>query len=126
MLKLFKVSGDSLLPAYRDGDFVLASKIPYLFSAVQGGDVVVFRHQVYGTMIKVIDSIIPDTGEIRVVGIHDHSVDSREFGSIRRRDILGKVIWHIKRQSNAQPINGRNNAAKRRRSGKKIDRRNPS
>jgi signal peptidase I len=126
MLRLLKVSGDSLHPTYRDGDFVLASKIPYLFGAVQRGDVVVFRHQVYGTMIKMIDSITPDTGEIRVVGIHDHSVDSREFGTIRRRDILGKVIWHIKKQSDAQPINEQKDAAKKRRSRKKHGRRNPT
>jgi signal peptidase I len=126
MLRLFKVSGDSLLPTYHQGDFVLASKIPYLFGTVQRGDVIVFRHRAYGTLIKTVASVTPEADEIRVIGTHDHSVDSREFGAIRRGDILGKVIWHIKRQSHAQPINGRNNAAKRRRSGKKIDRRNPS
>jgi signal peptidase I len=97
MLKLLKVSGDSLLPIYRDGDFVLASKIPYLFGTITPGDVVVFRHKVYGTMIKKVQSVVPDKGEIYVVGIHENSVDSRQFGAINRRDVVGKVIGHIKR-----------------------------
>jgi signal peptidase I len=97
MLKLLKVSGDSLLPMYRDGDFVLASKIPYLFGTIMPGDVVVFRHKVYGTMIKKVQSVVPDKGEIYVVGTHENSVDSRQFGAINKRDVVGKVIGHIKR-----------------------------
>jgi signal peptidase I len=97
MLKLLKVSGDSLLPMYRDGDFVLASKIPYLFGTIMPGDVVVFRHKVYGTMIKKVQSVVPDKGEIYVVGTHENSVDSRQFGTINKRDVVGKVIGHIKR-----------------------------
>lgn len=97
MLKLLKVSGDSLLPMYRDGDFVLASKIPYLFGTIMPGDVVVFRHKAYGTMIKKVQSVVPDKGEIYVVGTHENSVDSRQFGTINKRDVVGKVIGHIKR-----------------------------
>lgn len=98
MLKLLKVSGHSLLPAYRDGDFVLVSKIPYLFARVQRGDVVAFRHPAHGTMIKIVEGVTPDTGEIQVVGTHEHSVDSRSFGAIREKDVIGKVIGHIKKQ----------------------------
>jgi signal peptidase I len=97
MLKLLKVSGNSLLPLYRDGDFVLVSKIPYLFGAIRRGDVVVFRHDVYGTMIKKVESIAPDKDEIMVIGTQENSVDSRRFGVISERDVLGKVIWHIRK-----------------------------
>ena len=114
MLKLFKVSGDSLLPTYRQGDFVLASKIPYLFGTVQRGDVIVFRHRAYGPLIKTVASVAPEADEIRVIGTHDHSVDSREFGAIRRGDILGKVIWHIKKRSDAQRANERNDVTQKR------------
>lgn len=97
MLKLLKVSGDSLLPTYRDGDFVLLSKIPYLFAPISQGDVIAFRNQTYGTMIKKVQSVLPDKDEIRVVGTHEHSVDSRRFGAISKKDVLGKVIWHVKK-----------------------------
>jgi signal peptidase I len=97
MLKLLKVSGDSLLPMYRHGDFVLVSKIPYFLGPITPGDVIVFRHKVYGTMIKKVQSVVPDKGEIYVVGNHENSVDSRQFGAINKRDVVGKVIGHIKR-----------------------------
>lgn len=97
MLKLLKVSGDSLLPMYRDGDFVLVSKIPYLFGTITHGDVIVFRHKGYGTMVKKVQTFVPDKDEIYVVGIHENSVDSRQFGPINKKDVVGKVIGRLKR-----------------------------
>jgi signal peptidase I len=96
MLKLLRVAGNSLLPTFCDGDFVLVSKIPYLFASIRAGDIIAFRHSEYGTMIKQVDSVRLDKDEIQVVGTHVYSVDSRRFGPIHTRDVLGKVIWHIK------------------------------
>lgn len=84
-------------PEYREGDFVLISKIPFIFSPPHPGDVVAFRHAQYGTMIKRINTISPDGQEIFVVGNHPLSVDSYRFGAIHREDILGKVLWHVKK-----------------------------
>jgi len=97
MFKLLKVSGDSLYPAYQEGDFVLASRIPLLFGKLKRGDVIVFRHRVYGTLIKIVDGVVPDQDEIYVVGTHETSVDSRRLGAISHNDVVGKVIWHIKK-----------------------------
>jgi len=96
MCKLLKVVEHSLSPAYQDGDFVLVSKIPYLFGPLRPGDVVAFRHRAYGTLIKIVAAVAPDGDEIHVVGTHDLSKDSRDFGPIRRRDVLGQVVWHVK------------------------------
>jgi len=93
MIKFIKVTGDSLSPAYTEGDYVMLVTYP-LFS-FKRGDTIVFRHPDYGTMIKDIDSI--DSDKIFVVGTHLHSVDSRQFGPIERCDVLGKVIWHIRK-----------------------------
>jgi signal peptidase I len=97
MLKLLRVAGNSLLPVFQDGDFVLVSKIPYLFAPVRTGDVIAFRHPTYGTMIKQVQSVRLDKDEIHVIGTHIYSVDSRRFGPIHINDVLGKVIWHIKK-----------------------------
>jgi signal peptidase I len=97
MIRLVKVSGDSLLPVYREGDFVLISKIPFFFRSIHQGDVVVFQHEVYGTMIKLVQQVDLEKDQIFVVGTREHSVDSRQFGPVRRKDLLGKVIWHIPR-----------------------------
>lgn len=95
MLKLLKVSGQSLWPLYQDGDYVLVAP-PFLSGGVKRGDVVVFRHPVYDIMIKQVERILPGN-QLYVVGIHDKSVDSREFGPINRKAVIGKVIWRIRR-----------------------------
>ena len=93
MLKLIKVTGNSLYPDYREGDYVMVVTVP--FFPFKGGDTIVFRHPTYGTMIKKITRV--DLDGIHVVGSHPDSIDSRRFGSIQRRDVVGKVIWHIRK-----------------------------
>jgi len=97
MCRLLKVKGQSLEPIYRDGDFVLISKIPILYGKIQPGDQIVFRHAIYGTLIKMIEEISPSGDDFLVLGMHANSVDSRRFGSIQKGDIIGKVIWHFKK-----------------------------
>lgn len=96
MLKLLKISGDSLAPEYQIGDFVMISKIPFLFIPPSPGDIIAFRQPGYGLLIKCIQQITAD-GELIVVGSHPESVDSREFGPIKKENILGKVFWHIQK-----------------------------
>ncbi len=96
MLKLLKISGDSLAPEYQIGDFVMISKIPFLFVPPSPGDIIAFRQPGYGLLIKRIQQITPD-GELIVVGSHPESVDSRVFGPIKKENILGKVFWHIQK-----------------------------
>ncbi|MEJ2597929.1 MAG: S24 family peptidase [Anaerolineales bacterium] len=97
MLRLIKVTGNSLWPEYREGDFVLIVKIPFLFFHYKVGDVVVFRQPLYGTLIKKIERIQPQDGGLFVVGHHPDSVDSRQFGPILPKATLGKVVWHVRR-----------------------------
>jgi signal peptidase I len=97
MLRFIKVTGNSLSPEFQEGDFVLVSKIPFSLSSIREGDFVVFNHMEYGTMIKKVAIAYPQSGEYFVIGTHGHSVDSRRIGNIKRKDLLGKVIWHIRR-----------------------------
>ncbi len=92
---LYKVSGHSLWPLYEDGDYVLALH-PGLAGAIKPGDVVVFRHPAYGIMIKQVESVLPGNQHLYVVGTHQRSTDSRDFGPISPRSVIGKVVWHIK------------------------------
>jgi nickel-type superoxide dismutase maturation protease len=95
MFKLLKVSGSSLWPLYQDGDYVLVAP-PVLSGGIRRGDVLVFRHPAYDIMIKLVERILPG-GQLFVVGAHEQSIDSREFGPISRKAVIGKVIWHIRR-----------------------------
>jgi phage repressor protein C with HTH and peptisase S24 domain len=96
MLRVLKVAGDSLAPEYQQGDFVLVSKIPFLFIPPSPGTVIAFRQPGYGLLIKRIENISSDGG-VNVIGTHPDSIDSRVFGTVRRGDIIGKVIWHIRK-----------------------------
>ena len=97
MLKLLKVSGSSLLPVYRDGDFVLVCKIPILFDRLKPGDTVAFYHPEHGLLIKKVSAISSGGDQITVLGNHPLSVDSRSIGPVQREKLLGKVIAHIRK-----------------------------
>lgn len=94
ILRLIKVTGNSLMPEVREGDFVLVSGIPCWLRAIRTGDLIVFRHPAYGILIKKVQRL-DAAGQIFVIGNDPKSVDSREFGAISRDRVLGKVIWHI-------------------------------
>ena len=93
MLKFVKVSGNSLEPEYREGDYVMVITFPFFH--FKRGDTVVFHHPNYGMMIKKIERV--DSDKIYVVGIHTDSIDSRQFGPINPKSVVGKVIWQIKK-----------------------------
>ncbi len=95
MFRLLKVTGESLYPAYRQGDFVFVTKIPFFLNSIRQGDVIVFKHPAYGTLIKRVESVSADKGAYTVLGMNEQSVDSRHFGSVKRQHLMGKVIWHI-------------------------------
>jgi len=96
MIKIIKVTGESLSPFFVAGDYVLIGKCSYLFGAISEGDIVVFTHPSFGMMIKEIYKINSELQQFHVKGSHPLSIDSRQIGPIAAADILGKVIWHIK------------------------------
>lgn len=91
MFKFIKVTGQSLSPEYKEGDFVAIITVP--FFSFKPGKTIVFNHPIYGTLIKKIARIDPEG--FYVVGNHPESVDSRKLGLIDRQSILGTVFWHI-------------------------------
>lgn len=97
MIRLLRVTGESLSPDFQDGDFVFILKIPFLFKLINAGDTVVFEHSPVGTLIKKVDQINPKDGSIYVLGDHQFSVDSRQIGWIPKQNVIGKVIWHVKK-----------------------------
>jgi signal peptidase I len=96
MLRLFRVRGDSLTPEFHNGDFVITSKIPFLFTLPLPGQVVAFRHPAYGLMIKQVTGVDPEARTVEVQGSAPGSVDSREFGPVPLSRLVGRVIAHIR------------------------------
>jgi hypothetical protein len=92
---MLKVRGQSLAPLYRDGDYVLVSRLPLLLGGLRRGDAVVFHHERLGKLIKLVERL-EDAGQaVFMIGLDADSVDSRRFGSIPVGSLLGKVIWHV-------------------------------
>ena|SRR5215213_6727939 len=92
--EIFLVQGDSMLPILKDGDVVLVN--PY--AAPQTGDIVLARHPFKKSVriIKRIKEISPE-GRYFLVGDNaEESTDSRSFGTIPAKDILGKAVSRLK------------------------------
>jgi signal peptidase I len=106
-IQAFKIPTSSMEPAVSKGSHVLADKTAYQRMSPQKGDIVIFiypdnRSQKF---IKRIEALPGDTyrdadgiekqiphGFAYVLGDNrDRSVDSRQFGLIPLRDIIGKV-----------------------------------
>jgi signal peptidase I len=106
-IELFKIPTASMEPAVSRGDRVLADKTAYYRMAPKKGDIVIFmfpddRSKKYIKRIEALpgDEYIDAEGVKKqvphgfafVLGDNrDHSVDSRQFGLIPLRDIIGKV-----------------------------------
>jgi nickel-type superoxide dismutase maturation protease len=92
--ELYRVEGDSMHPALSDGDLILVN--PYAEFRV--GDIVVARHpfQKDGEIIKRVREITPEGAYFLVGDNRPESTDSRSFGAIPAKDILGKAEAKVK------------------------------
>ena len=90
MLKLFKNSGNSLFPLYKDGQRVLCLKTSRFYK-IKMNDIVVFEKDNYGRMIKQVTSI--ENERYFVKGTDPFSIDSRNFGTIDLSEIQYKVLF---------------------------------
>lgn len=98
ILNIIRISGGSLFPRYRSGDYVFVSKIPIWLRGIQPGDVVVYDHPNSGMRIKLVERLEEGGKSVFLVGTSPDSVDSRNFGSVPTRLVKGKVIWHVSRK----------------------------
>lgn len=92
-LKLFKVTGNSMLPTLAEGDFVLAFRRAR--QVLDVGDCVVIDHSEFGLIVKRITRILP-SGNLNVAGDNlAMSTQSERLGLVPRDRVLGKVLLPI-------------------------------
>jgi nickel-type superoxide dismutase maturation protease len=98
--KAYRVAGDSMLPTLKSGDIVLTDPRAEIYV----GDIVAADHPYKQSvkLIKRVESIRPDGRYILVGDNLGESTDSRQFGTIARRNIAGKVVC----RSDSRFING--------------------
>ena len=97
-LSRYIVDGTSMEPAFRSGDRVLVNRLAYRRRAPHPGDVVVLRdpERKGRVLLKRIaqppDGIPTDRASAYVLGDNaPESRDSRAFGTVPERDIIGKA-----------------------------------
>ena len=91
--KIFRVSGDSMLPTLKDGDavMIIATK------SIEPGDVVLADHP-YKSSVKILKRVSEIDGEGRYSLTGDNpaeSTDSRAFGSLSLECIQGKAVCRM-------------------------------
>jgi phage repressor protein C with HTH and peptisase S24 domain len=99
---VLKISGNSMRPFAMDGDYAISTRV---FLRPRIGEVIILTSPNDGKMmIKRVKSVSRTDGEQRYFVEGDNrirSTDSNTFGSIGRRDVIGKVLF-ISRKSKAR------------------------
>ena len=93
--RIFCVEGDSMLPDLKEGDLVLINPQAEL----QIGDIVLARHP-FKQSVKIIKRVSEILSGERYFLVGDNlaeSSDSRSFGAISAKDILGKAEARLNR-----------------------------
>ena len=92
MFRLIKIKGGSMQPDYCHNDYVLLAQ--WCKNALSVGDDVVCRHADAGLILKRIKNISSDG--LQLTGLNARSAEPASLGNIQRRDVVGRVVWHIK------------------------------
>ena len=94
LLARFKIVGHSMEPQIKTGETVLVSSIPYRFKIPKINDIVAFKDNTGKVLIKRI--IRFQNGKYFVQGDNENdSLDSREFGYISKKQIIGELIYKL-------------------------------
>ena len=89
--KVAQVSGTSMLPEFKESDYVLALR--WFRSTFSPGDVVLVLHSSLGLIIKRI--LIARPNSYKLAGDHPSSVPSEVIGWVERSQIVGHSVYHI-------------------------------
>ena len=91
LLSRFTIVGHSMEPALLAGDSVLVSSVPFLFVKPKMGDIIAFKKEGKIFIKRIIKK---DEKKYFVKGDNKKdSLDSRRFGWVERKEIVGKVIY---------------------------------
>ena len=94
LLVRLRIIGHSMEPRIKNGELVLLSGIPYWFKSPRINDIVAFKDSRDTAMVKRITEI--KNGRYFVLGDNkNESLDSRKFGYITKKQIIGKIIYKL-------------------------------
>lgn len=93
----FRINGTSMQPVLKQGDQILIDPRTYQHRPPVIGDIVVARHpyQKDVQLVKRVTRVLSDE-RYQIEGDNaSASTDSRNFGSISRENLLGRVTCHF-------------------------------
>lgn len=94
-VRLYGVAGASMQPAIRPGQVIVVNRLAFRIRSPKRGDVVVAQHPAQPDLI-VVKRLTGDNGDGRYIlrgDNSDRSLDSRHYGAISPRQILGRVVF---------------------------------
>lgn len=80
-------------PCYHHNDYILISKP--IFKPLSIGDDIVCIHPSLGLILKRIKHI--ENQKLELTGLNQLSTDSNAIGKVNMKEVLGRVVWHIKK-----------------------------
>lgn len=88
----FKIEGSSMNPTFKADDVVLVNRLSFFLSKPKVDDFVVLKRGKYiiKRITKTKDNKFFVTGDNK-----KESTDSREFGWVSKKEIVGKVIFKL-------------------------------
>ena len=93
---IFKVEGESMLPEFRPGDFVIVYQWASLWGKPRLRDTIVFCDPRANSRILIKRIVRIRTDNAEVAGDNkQNSTDSRTFGGVPRSLFLGKALLRI-------------------------------
>src|SRR5262245_28908196 len=99
-IQIFRVAGRSMEPEFREGDFVVISKLPLTLKYMRPGKRIAFVHSKYGMLIKKVQEYNPVLKLLWATGINRLSSHCDEIGPIPVKNVIGEVIGHIRKTHN--------------------------
>lgn len=90
VIEPFVVTGNSMYPTYRDGEIIFVLKCGI---ELQRGDVICFKDKEGRVVVKRVSTVNSQDKLLYVLGDNENfSHDSRHFGWLPRKSVIGKVI----------------------------------
>ena len=89
---IIRVTGESMLPHYREGDFLFVTRFFKPFFLKLAKDII-FTHSEFGLLLKRVIQIDKSRKILRVYGTGENSINSEEIGDVSFDQVEGVVIY---------------------------------
>ena len=92
-LRLYRVTGDSMLPDLAAGSYVVT--LAHRCQAIRIGDVAVVDRATHGRIIKRVVGVDRHRALLLAGDNADRSTSTDALGPVARKRLLGRVIWRF-------------------------------